>query len=157
MISRRGLETGTAALTFAFGAAVAVSSTENGIGWSSAGVESGTFPFITGLIVAAASAWNLVYAGLWRGSRHTLVSREDLKKSAALFLPAVAMVAAVPFLGLHVASAIYMFGVLVWQNHMAPVRAFAGAVVVAVSLYVMFDWAFQVTLPRGTLGAARGF
>ena len=157
MISRRGLETGTAALTFAFGAAVAVSSTENGIGWSSAGVESGTFPFVTGLIVAAASAWNLAYAGLWRGSRHILVSREDLKKSAALFLPAVAMVAAVPFLGLHVASAIYMFAVLVWQNHMPPVRALAGALVVAVSLYVMFDWAFQVTLPRGTLGAALGF
>jgi hypothetical protein len=157
MISRRGLEAGTAALTAAFGVAVAVSSLEIGVSWSSAGVESGTFPFITGLIVAAASAWNLVYAGLWRGSRHTLVSWDDLKKIAALFLPALAMVAAVPWLGLHVASAIYMFGVLVWQNHMAPVRALAGAVVVAVALYVMFDWAFQVTLPRGTLGAALGF
>ncbi|HEX8665379.1 MAG TPA: tripartite tricarboxylate transporter TctB family protein [Beijerinckiaceae bacterium] len=157
MISRRGLEGATAALTGAFGVAVAVSSLENGIGWSSAGVESGTFPFITGLIVMAASLWNLLYAGLWRGSHHTLVSWEDLKKIAALFLPALAMVAAVPLLGLHVASAIYMFGVLVWQNHIAPVRALAGAVVVAVALYAMFDWAFQVALPRGALGAALGF
>jgi hypothetical protein len=157
MISRRGLETATAALTGAFGVAVAVSSLDNGIGWSSAGVESGTFPFITGLIVMAASAWNLLYAGLWRGSRHTLVSWEDLKKIAALFLPALAMVAAVPLLGLHVASAIYMFGVLVWQNHIAPARALAGAAVVALSLYAMFDWGFQVTLPRGALGAALGF
>jgi hypothetical protein len=157
MISRRGLETATAALTGAFGIAVAVSSLDNGIGWSSAGVESGTFPFITGLIVLAASGWNLLYAGLWRGSRHSVISWDDLKKTAALFLPAVAMVAAVPLLGLHVASAIYMFGVLVWQNHIAPVRALAGAVVVAAALYALFDWGFQVTLPRGALGAALGF
>jgi hypothetical protein len=157
MISRRGLEAGTAALTLAFGVAVAVSSYENGVSWSSAGVESGTFPFITGLIVTAASAWNLVYAGLWRGSRHTLIARDDLRKIAALFLPALAMVVAVPLLGLHVASAVYMFGVLVWQNHIAPVRALAGAVVVTLALYALFDWAFQVTLPRGALGAVLGF
>ena len=157
MISRRGLEAATAALTGGFGVAVAVSSLDNGIGWSSAGVESGTFPFITGLIVIAASAWNLFHAGLWRGSRHSVISWDDLRKIAALFLPALAMVAAVPLLGLHAAAAIYIFAVLVWQNHIAPVRALAGAAVVAVSLYAMFDWAFQVTLPRGALGAALGF
>ena len=37
MISRRALEVTTALLTGAFGATVAVSSLDNGIGWSSAG------------------------------------------------------------------------------------------------------------------------
>jgi hypothetical protein len=31
------------------------------------------------------------------------------------------------------------------------------SVVTAVALYVLFDWAFQVSLPRGLLGAALGF
>ena len=44
MVSRRSLETATAVLTGAFGAAVVVSSYGNGIGWSAAGVDSGTFP-----------------------------------------------------------------------------------------------------------------
>ena len=38
MVSRRSLETATAILTGAFGAAVVVSSLDNGIGWSSAAV-----------------------------------------------------------------------------------------------------------------------
>jgi len=37
MVSRRSLETATALLTGAFGAAVIISSLDNGIGWSSAG------------------------------------------------------------------------------------------------------------------------
>jgi len=60
MISRRSLETGTALLTGAFGAVVVVSSFGNGIGWSTAGVESGTFPFIVGLIILSGSIFNLV-------------------------------------------------------------------------------------------------
>ena len=56
MVSRRSLETATALLTGAFGAAVVVSSYGNGIGWSSAGVDPGTFPFLVGLITATALA-----------------------------------------------------------------------------------------------------
>ena len=48
MISRRALEVATAVLTGGFGVAVMVQSLDNGIGWSSAGVDAGTFPFLTG-------------------------------------------------------------------------------------------------------------
>jgi hypothetical protein len=157
MISRRGLETATAALTGAFGAAVAVSSLDNEIGWSRSGVDSGTFPFATGLIIIAASVYNLAFAGVLRGSRARVIGWGDLKKLAALFLPALAMVAAVPLLGMHAASAVYIFAVLVWQSRIPPVRALMGAAVVALALYAMFDWAFQVSLPRGVLGTALGF
>lgn len=157
MISRRGLEAATAALTGAFGIAVARSSLENGIGWSSAGVESGTFPFVTGLVVVGASAWNLVSAGLWHGTRDSVISWDGLKKIASLFLPALAMVAAVPILGLHAAAALYIFAVLAWQGRIRPERALAGAVAVPLTLYWLFDRMFQVPLPRGALGAALGF
>ncbi|MFL5033452.1 MAG: hypothetical protein ACJ8EC_00375, partial [Microvirga sp.] len=43
---------------------------------------------------------------------------------------------------------------LVPQHHVSVARALAISAVTAVSLYVLFDWAFQVTLPRGYLGAA---
>src|SRR6202011_781580 len=67
MISRRSLETATALLTGAFGAAVVVSSLDNGIGWSAAGVEAGTFPFIVGLIILSGSVFNLAQG--WLQSR----------------------------------------------------------------------------------------
>ena len=155
MISRRGLETGTAALTGAFGIAVAVSSLENGIGWSIAGVESGTFPFVIGLTVLAASVFNLAQAAVL-GSRARVLGWGDLKKLAALFLPAVAMVAVIPLLGMHLASGLYVFGTLVGQNQISVPRAFAAAIVTAVLLYLVFDRMFQVTLPLGMLGRALG-
>jgi hypothetical protein len=157
MISRRTLEAATAALTGAFGVAVAVSSLENGIGWSSAGVDSGTFPFMTGLIILGASVYNLWAGGLMRGSRARVIGWGDLKKLAALFLPALIFVAAIPLLGMHVASGIYIFAVLVPQHHVSALRALVLAVATAIALYVLFDWMFQVTLPRGLLGAALGF
>jgi Tripartite tricarboxylate transporter TctB family len=157
MISRRGLESATAALTGAFGLAVAVSSFENGVTWTSSGGGAGTFPFINGLIIVAASAYNFVHAGVLRGSRARVIGWGDLKKLAALFLPALGLVAAIPILGMHLASAVYIFAVLVPQHHVSVWRALAIAVVTAIALYGLFDRAFQVQLPRGLLGAALGF
>src|SRR3712207_7001113 len=54
-------------------------------------------------------SYNLAFAGVLRGSRARVIGWGDLKKLAALFLPALAMVAAVPLLGLHAAAAVYIF------------------------------------------------
>jgi hypothetical protein len=58
---------------------------------------------------------------------------------------------------MHVASALYMFGTLVIQNRIPVLRAAAASVAVAVALYVLFDYLFQVSLPVGVLGASLGF
>jgi hypothetical protein len=154
MISRRTLETATALLTGAFGATVAVSSLDNGIGWSQAGVESGTFPFLTGLIILLASLYNLAHG--WLRASGTAVSRTDLRRTAALFLPAALYVAVIPLLGIYVASALYLFGALRVQKRLGAGKSLAIALSVSVVLYVVFEWAFQVSLPHGALGAALG-
>jgi hypothetical protein len=152
MISRRALEAATAVLTGAFGAAVVVSSLDNGIGWSSAGVDSGTFPFMTGLIILAASLYNLV-RGWWRGAG-IAATRAGLRRTAALLLPAVIYVALIPLIGMYVGSAAYLFASLRLQSRLSTVRSLAIAIVAAVALYVVFERLFEVSLPHGLLGAA---
>ena len=151
MFSRRALEALTAAITGAFGLAIVVQSLENGIGWSAAGVDSGTFPFMTGLIVVVGSLYNLVRG--WLRGREIVVTRVEFKRSVALFLPAAVYVALIPLLGMYVASALYLLVTLRWQNEMSLARAVLIAVVAAVGLYVVFEWSFQVSLPHGLLGA----
>src|SRR5213076_595815 len=68
MISRRALELATAILTGGFGVAVVVQSLDNGIGWSSAGVDAGTFPFLTGIIILLGSLYNMGQGALGRGT-----------------------------------------------------------------------------------------
>ncbi len=151
MFSRRALETLTAAITGAFGIAIAVQSLDNGIGWSSAGVESGTFPFITGAIVAVGSLYNLVRG--WLRGRGIAVNRVAFRRTAALFLPAAVFVAAIPLLGMYVASAAYLLVSLHVQSGLPLLRSVLIAVVSAIGLYAVFEWSFQVALPHGLLGA----
>jgi Tripartite tricarboxylate transporter TctB family len=151
MISRRALEVATALLTGAFGATVAVSSLDNGIGWSAAGVESGTFPFLTGLIVLAGSLYNLGHG--WVRGTGIAIRGSDLRRTSALLLPAVLYVAVIPLLGIYVASACYLFGTLRFQSRLSVARSLAIALVTAVVLYAVFERMFQVGLPHGLLGA----
>lgn len=155
MISRRSLEVGTAALTGAFGAAVALSSLDNGIGWSRSGVDAGTFPFITGVIILTGSLFNLTRGALTDSV--PILGWTELKQIGALFVPAAIYVGMIPLLGTYVASAAYVFGAFGLQGRVSPLRSLTGALTVAITLYLLFERMFQVSLPRGVLGKALGF
>jgi Tripartite tricarboxylate transporter TctB family len=155
MISRRVLEVSTAALTGSFGLAVAVSSLDNGIGWSTAGVDSGTFPFLAGMIIVVGSLYNLGRGAL-TGSA-VVVSQSDLRRLAALFVPAAIFIGVIPMIGMYLASAGYMFGVLALPKHQSLLRSLVIAAVTPLVLYIVFERLFLVTLPHGALAAALGF
>jgi hypothetical protein len=155
MISRRALELATAALAGTFGAAVVISSVDNGIGWSSAGVDAGTFPFLTGMIILVGSLWNLA-RGLLQ-SRDVVVSSSDLRRLAALFVPAVVFVAAIPLIGVYLASGCYMLGTLALLHHFSLPRSLLIATATPLTLYLVFERMFQVSLPHGALGDVIGF
>jgi hypothetical protein len=154
MISRRALETLTAALTGSFGAAVAVSSLDNGIGWSTEGVDPGTFPFLTGLIILLSSFYNL--------GRGLLEADGDLGslqilRLASLFVPAALFVAVIPLLGMYVAAGAYMLGVLLLQSRRSLPLSIAVAMATPLALYLIFERMFQVSLPRGAVAGVLGF
>jgi Tripartite tricarboxylate transporter TctB family len=155
MISRRALEVATALLTGGFGLAVAISSIDNGIGWSEAGVDAGTFPFVTGVIIVVASVYNLARGAF--ASQAVAVSRPDLRRGASLFLPAAAFIGIIPWLGFYLASAGYMLGVLALPKHLSLLRSLLIAITTPVLLYVVFERLFQVSLPHGALAGALGY
>jgi hypothetical protein len=155
MISRPALELATAALAGTFGAAVVVSSIDNGIGWSSAGVDAGTFPFLTGMIILVGSLWNLA-RGLLQ-SRDVVVSSSDLRRLAESFVPAVVFVAAIPLIGVYLASGCYMLGTLALLHRFSLPRSLLIATATPLTLYLVFERMFQVSLPHGALGDVIGF
>src|SRR5258708_2165870 len=113
MISRRATELATAALTGAFGAAVVVSSLDNGISWSTDGGGAGTFPFITGLLILGGRLVNLAFR--WAEERSILLDATRLVRLARLFVPAAVCVAALPLIGMYVSS-----GLSVWTAGPVP-------------------------------------
>ena len=155
MISRRALEISTATLTGSFGVAVVVSSIDNGIGWSRAGVDAGTFPFLTGIIIVVGSLCNLAVGAM--AGAGVAISRVDLRRVAALFVPAAIFIAVIPLLGMYLASAGYVFATLALPKRKSLLQSLAIAVATPLALYVVFERVFQVTLPHGALLAAAGF
>lgn len=160
MISRRALEFATAVLTGSFGGAVVVSSLDNGIGWSSAGVDAGTFPFLTGIIIVLGSLYNLARGVLpvaTLANMPVAITSIELRRLAGLFVPAAIFVAVIPLAGMYAASALYIFMVLAIPRHQSVLRALAMAAATSLALYVVFERMFQVSLPHGALAAAFGF
>jgi hypothetical protein len=155
MISGRSLEAGTALLTGAFGVAVVVSSLDNGIGWSAAGVDAGTFPFVVGLIILSGSVFNLAQG--WLHAREIILRPSELKRLGMLFIPAAVYVGVIPLIGIYLASAVYVFGALAQHKHGACIFSGFAAIATALALYLIFELTFQVSLPRGLLGNALGF
>jgi len=155
MVSGRSLEAATALITGAFGAAVVVSSLDNGIGWSAAGVEAGTFPFIVGLVILTGSVFNLVQG--WLRARDVILRPSELKRLGILFVPAAVYVGVIPLIGMYLASAFYVFGALAWHKRGSLILSGLAAIGAALALYLIFELTFQISLPRGALGNFIGF
>ena len=155
MVSGRSLEAATALITGAFGAAVVVSSLDNGIGWSAAGVEAGTFPFIVGLVILTGSVFNLVQG--WLRARDVILRPSELKRLGILFVPAAVYVGVIPLIGMYLASAFYVFGALAWHKRGSLILSGLAAIGAALALYLIFELTFQISLPRGALGTIIGF
>ncbi|MDA9439790.1 tripartite tricarboxylate transporter TctB [Bradyrhizobium sp. CCBAU 51745] len=159
MISRRALELATAILTGSFGVAVVVQSLDNGIGWSSEGVDAGTFPFLTGIIIVVGSLYNLARGVVPTASLASVpiaITSIELRRLAGLFVPAAIFVGAIPLLGMYIASAAYVFAVLAIPRHQQVLWSAITAAATALALYVVFERMFQVSLPHGALAAALG-
>lgn len=150
------VEAAVAVLTLAVGIVVMVASRRLGAGWTSDGPGSGYFPFYIGLIVAVSSTAILVQALVGK-HRNTgsFVDTQQLKRVMSVLLPAVAYVLLVRFLGLYVASTIYIALFMVILGHYRWTRAIAAAVIINAVLYLMFEVWFKVPLYPGTLEPLR--
>lgn len=157
MISRFTAEIATAAITAALGLTIVIGALEYGVGWGSAGPEPGAFPFYIGVLIVLAS---LAVAGQAVAQRHNLAEHfldgERARRVAAFFLPIVLFVPVAILLGLYVATAIYLFIVMIWQGRYHPLMALAVSVGVAAFFYVVLERGFQVPLLKGPLEAALG-
>ena len=112
------------------------------------------------MIVVLGSLYNLRQGARGRGvlaSVTMAVTRAELGRVAGLFVPAAIFVAAIPLLGMYLASAGYVFAVLALPKRQSVLHALAIAVVTPIALYVVFERLFRVSLPHGVLAVALGY
>ncbi len=145
-----------AVLLFIVGAVVIVEARRLGAEWASDGPGSGYFPFYIGLILCI-SAVGIFYQATWSKNRDTgvFVDREQLGRVASVFLPAMVYVLAIVFLGIYVASAIYIALFMIVLGKYSRVRSVLLGIAVNAFFFMLFEVWFKVPLYKGTLEPLR--
>jgi putative tricarboxylic transport membrane protein len=128
-----------------------------GIAWDSTGPQAGYFPFYLSVILIGASLYGLVTAFLARREpSETFVTRAQLRRVMAVFVPTLLFCIAMQFLGLYVASFLLIAGFMRMVGKIALWKSLLTAFVFTAVMFVTFDIAFDVIMPKGPLEAAFG-
>jgi len=128
-----------------------------GIAWDSTGPEAGYFPFYLSVVLGGASLYGLVTSFLARKeASETFVTRAQLRRVMAVFVPTLLFCLATQFLGLYVASFLLIAAFMRMVGRIALWKSLLTAFLFTAIMFVTFDVAFDVIMPKGPLEAAFG-
>ena len=144
-------------LLLALAAILGFDNWRTGISWDSTGPQSGYFPFYLSVILAGASLYGLVAAFLSRKeASETFVTRAQLRRVLQVFVPTLLFCLATQYLGLYVASFLLVAAFMRMVGRIALWKSLLTAFLFTVIMFVTFDVAFDVIMPKGPLEAAFG-
>jgi len=121
-----------------------------GFGWGPDGPRSGFFPFWLALIMVLCCAMILLQA-VRAGAGKNFVSREQFAPVLTVLWPASAAVALMHFIGLYVASGLYLGFYMRWVGRHSWVAVFALGLGIPVMTFLIFEKWFLVPMPKGPL------
>lgn len=157
-LSHNAVDAIAAAVIFALGVVMMFDNYRIGAGWASDGPESGYFPFRIGAILCVASL--VVMARSLFGRQKNLeifVSRERFKPVLLVLLPTAVYVLAIQFLGIYVASTLFIAAFMRVMDKSSWIKTLLVAIGVNLLLFWMFEIQFMVPLPKGPLEALFGY
>jgi hypothetical protein len=125
---------------------------KTGAGWAPEGPQAGYFPFYLSLMLGAASLFGLVSV-VWSGAAadEPFVTRDQLRRVMQVFVPTLLFCVFTQWLGLYVASFLLIAGFMYFIGRIALWKSLLTAAVFSIAMFVTFDIAFDVIMPKGPL------
>lgn len=140
-----------AVLILIMGGVVIFGSRKLGSEWTTDGPGAGYFPFYIGLILCI-SGIGVLYQALAGKEKNTevFVDREQLGRVFSVLIPAAVYVGAIQFVGIYVASAIYIALFMIILGKYSWLKSVIVAVAVNTLFFMMFEVWFKVPLHKGS-------
>jgi hypothetical protein len=146
-----------ALIFLAFGALVAFDSWRLGAKWGEDGPQTGYFPFYIGLIICISSMVNLFKGIAIRPERDgVFVEVGQLKLVLAVLLPTMVYVGCIDWLGIYLASALFVAFFMRWLGKYDWWKVVLLSVGNSVAFFLIFEVWFMIPLPKGPLESALG-
>ncbi|MEQ1697486.1 MAG: tripartite tricarboxylate transporter TctB family protein [Hyphomicrobiaceae bacterium] len=159
LVKNRPMDIFVALLLLAGSAIVIYDARRMGYGWvEGEGPAAGYFPFYIALALGFASLVTLVKALIGRTADgdEVFVSVPAALRVLTVLLPSIAFVAMIQFLGIYVASTIFIAGFMVVIGGNSILKSVLVGLCVPAVLFLMFEKWFLVPLPKGPLEAMLG-
>lgn len=140
-----------AILVIIMGGTIIYGSRKLGSEWTSDGPGAGYFPFYIGLILLI-SGVGVFYQALAGKNKNTevFVDRESFGRVLSVLLPAIVYVAAIQFIGIYVASTIYIALFMMILGKFGVLKSAIIALGVNAMFFMMFEVWFKVPLHKGS-------
>jgi hypothetical protein len=152
----RAADLTTAAILIAGGLLAIWDSLRIGIGWGTDGPKSGFFPFWLGVIMVGACL--VIAAKAWRlADRTPFIRREAIAPVLKVLLPATAFVLSIHWIGLYVATTVYMAVYMRWIGRNSWLSIVVVSVVTSLVTFYVFEIWFLVPMPKGPLETYLGY
>src|SRR5215468_8698595 len=156
--SNRAVDVVVSLLLLALAVTLGYDNWRTGISWDSTGPQPGYFPFYLSVILAAASLHGLVAALLsGKEAREPFITRAQVRRVMAVFVPTFLFCLVTQFLGLYVASFLLIAGFMRLVGKIALWKSLLTAFLFTAAMFVTFDIVFDVIMPKGPLEAALGY
>jgi putative tricarboxylic transport membrane protein len=159
LVSNRAVDIVVALLFLVASAIVIYDSSRLGFGWREGeGPAPGYFPFYIAMAMATASLVNLARAVLANtpGAGEAFVSKVGFWRVLQVLIPTIAYVGLIHYLGIYVASAIFIMGFMTVFGREGLIKTVGIGIAVPLMLFFMFERWFLVPLPKGPLEAMLG-
>jgi hypothetical protein len=155
--STRTVEIVVSLLLLAFAALMAYDNWRTGMGWAPDGPRAGYFPFYLSIILGAASLYGLVGAWLNKaGADETFVTRDQLRRVLQVFVPTCLFCLVTQWLGLYIASLLLVAGFMRFIGRIAWWKSLLTSVIFTLAMFITFEVAFDVIMPKGPIEALFG-
>ncbi|MGJ4888127.1 tripartite tricarboxylate transporter TctB family protein [Bradyrhizobium sp. HKCCYLS3077] len=155
--SNRTVDVAVSLLLLGLAVLLAWDNWRTGASWDSTGPEPGYFPFYLSVILGGASLYGIGAAFLSRKEAvETFVTRAQLRRVMAVFVPTLLFCIAMQFLGIYVASFLLIAGFMRIVGKIAIWKSLLTAFLFSAVMFVTFDVVFDVIMPKGPLEAAFG-
>jgi len=154
----RTVETVVYLLLTALALLLAFDNWRTGMGWASDGPQAGYFPFYLSVILAAASLYGLVSIFVSRlDEGEVFITRDQLRRVMQVFVPTFLFCLFTQWLGIYVASFLLIAGFMWMVGRIALWKSLLTSFVFSMAMFITFDIAFDVIMPKGPLEALFGY
>ena len=154
--STRSVDIALSVLLLALAGVLAFDNWRTGMSWDSTGPQAGYFPFYLSMILAGASLYG-IFKELAGRTSEPFVRREQLRRVLQVLVPTIAFCVLMQWLGLYVASFLLIAGFMIAVGRIAAWKSVLTAAIFSIAMFMTFEVAFDVIMPKGPLEHLLGY